>query len=239
MTQGDDAPDPARQRTGSPPQDSPELCESCGSLGWLIHHNDTHGLRVERCDCCRQYASDGHAAEAASPSLNWLMAHLREGIVAERRNRTRNANVLAGLRCPACGAEGPFDIRGQATFLGVTDEGTDAYQDMDWSAEGTIVCSECQTSGTREDFEHHRTASFHRTRFEDSPSYRVIFFDENECSQLAGEHWGACPMNLVRAAECARRAVEGRSYLDQPVFDAELYLFVGRVRLSGEADADS
>jgi hypothetical protein len=40
-------------------------CEDCRGVGFLLMQNDTHGLRIERCDTCRKYRSDDAAVTAA------------------------------------------------------------------------------------------------------------------------------------------------------------------------------
>ena len=40
-------------------------CEDCRGVGFLLMQNDTHGLRIERCDACRKYRSDAAAVTAA------------------------------------------------------------------------------------------------------------------------------------------------------------------------------
>jgi len=44
--------------------DQPEPCEACGDKGWLLADNSDHGLRIERCDACQQFANDQIAVEA-------------------------------------------------------------------------------------------------------------------------------------------------------------------------------
>lgn len=63
-----------------------------------------------------------------------------------------NDNCLAGMRCPACGSEGPFYIECIAVFL-VFDSGTDDhYSGVDWSNDSHCDCDECSHHGTVEDF---------------------------------------------------------------------------------------
>ena len=40
-------------------------CRDCRDVGFLLMQNNTHGLRIERCDACRRYASDEAAVKAA------------------------------------------------------------------------------------------------------------------------------------------------------------------------------
>jgi len=63
-----------------------------------------------------------------------------------------NDNVLAGIKCPACGSEGPFTIVGTATFLHVTDDGCDDFEGMEWDEESSITCNECSYYGIVEQF---------------------------------------------------------------------------------------
>jgi hypothetical protein len=39
-------------------------CESCSGHGLILAMNDTHGLRIERCDDCFGFATDDAAVEA-------------------------------------------------------------------------------------------------------------------------------------------------------------------------------
>jgi hypothetical protein len=63
-----------------------------------------------------------------------------------------NENCLAGMRCPECKSDGPFQIAGTATFL-VFDDGTDDYFDPEWDAESACQCRECKHIGTVKDFQ--------------------------------------------------------------------------------------
>jgi hypothetical protein len=53
-----------------------------------------------------------------------------------------NENRLAGMRCPACGSDGPFYIECLAVFL-VSDSGTDDCSGVDWSEDSHCDCHAC------------------------------------------------------------------------------------------------
>ena len=66
-----------------------------------------------------------------------------------------NNNVLEGLRCPACGSEGPFGIT--CTTVGLfADDGCDEYGDMEWDPTSGMSCQsyiiDCDFTGTVADF---------------------------------------------------------------------------------------
>ena len=63
-----------------------------------------------------------------------------------------NENVLAGLRCPFCGAKEPFEIEGTATFEGVTDDGCGQFRNMMWNEQSPIECRSCGSSAEVADF---------------------------------------------------------------------------------------
>jgi hypothetical protein len=42
------------------------ICQSCFGRGWILANNDTHGLRIERCDSCRLYPSDEAAVQVVA-----------------------------------------------------------------------------------------------------------------------------------------------------------------------------
>jgi hypothetical protein len=44
--------------------DDPLPCEACGGKGWLLADDAEHGLHIERCDACQQFANDQIASEA-------------------------------------------------------------------------------------------------------------------------------------------------------------------------------
>lgn len=64
-----------------------------------------------------------------------------------------NTNCLAGMKCPKCGSEGPFDISVQA-FARVHDDGVDEVWDFEWQNESPCDCRECKFEGKVEDFLH-------------------------------------------------------------------------------------
>jgi hypothetical protein len=70
------------------------LCEDCRGVGFLLMQNDTHGLRIERCDACRKYRSDEAAVTAA----------FRAGVGAMRPGWRRVSNERVRHRWDlACG----------------------------------------------------------------------------------------------------------------------------------------
>ena len=50
--------------------DRAEPCEARGGKVWLLADNDTHGLRIERCDACQIFESDLAASEAIETSAS-------------------------------------------------------------------------------------------------------------------------------------------------------------------------
>ena len=58
-----------------------------------------------------------------------------------------NTNCLAGIACPNCDSEGPFDIEGKATFR-VTDDGTDEHEGVEWDNSSHIECCGCGHRGS-------------------------------------------------------------------------------------------
>ena len=58
-------------------------CESCHGKGWLLANNDTHGLRIERCDVCQLFDSDGTAAAiVASHAVAWESQQAKNDVSA-------------------------------------------------------------------------------------------------------------------------------------------------------------
>jgi len=68
-----------------------------------------------------------------------------------------NDNCLEGKRCPSCKSEGPFSIRGHATFV-VTDDGTDMFSDVEWYDDDPCRCIVCSLSGKVSDFDIEATS---------------------------------------------------------------------------------
>jgi len=62
-----------------------------------------------------------------------------------------NNNCLEGMRCPKCKSHQPFRIAVTATSL-VFDDGTDAFDDVDWDDESWCMCAECKYQGHVKDF---------------------------------------------------------------------------------------
>jgi hypothetical protein len=64
-----------------------------------------------------------------------------------------NTNCLEGMRCPnsECRSDGPFTIRGEATF-DVTDDGTGDYESVEWFDDSPCTCKKCMLCAKVEDF---------------------------------------------------------------------------------------
>jgi hypothetical protein len=64
-----------------------------------------------------------------------------------------NKNVLAGLRCPRCGASEPFDIAGRAIFT-VYDDGSDTFHSLEWDDDCICSCiqSRCRHEAPLREF---------------------------------------------------------------------------------------
>lgn len=63
-----------------------------------------------------------------------------------------NSNCLAGMKCPKCGSEGPFNIVMSSEFM-LYDDGTAGYGDTEWGPESRCRCPGCQFEGTVRDFQ--------------------------------------------------------------------------------------
>jgi len=59
-----------------------------------------------------------------------------------------NENVLAGIKCPNCKSEGPFNIVATAWFKDVTDDGVTDFEDVEWDHTNNIRCNHCGRTGT-------------------------------------------------------------------------------------------
>lgn len=59
---------------------------------------------------------------------------------------TPNTNCLEGVRCPRCGQNAKFSIMATAAFE-VTDDGTDAYESVEWFDDNNCRCWDCNFSG--------------------------------------------------------------------------------------------
>lgn len=86
-----------------------------------------------------------------------------------------NDNVLAGIRCPNCNSEESFTIVGTATFLHVTDDGCDEFEEMSWDAESDITCNECSHNGIIEEF-----SSYEDDDDDEVPQGEVVEMDTAE-----------------------------------------------------------
>lgn len=70
----------------------------------------------------------------------------------EKEEIMPNENCLAGMKCPKCHSEEPFDIRATTVFR-VYDEGTDSeYGDVEWEPDSETICIECGNRGTISEF---------------------------------------------------------------------------------------
>ena len=65
------------------PIDMPTPCSVCGTRGWLLVRNDTHGLRIERCDECA-IITDSQAWDIAGSFLVDLLMRFDEGTNLEK-----------------------------------------------------------------------------------------------------------------------------------------------------------
>lgn len=54
-----------------------------------------------------------------------------------------NGNCLAGLACPQCQSDGPFDIVAVTTAT-MYDDGCDATTGMEWDDTSACVCVSCR-----------------------------------------------------------------------------------------------
>ena len=55
------------------------ICEACNNRQWILACNDTHGVRIERCDSCAVHISDDEAGEMALPLLTECLMRFDEG----------------------------------------------------------------------------------------------------------------------------------------------------------------
>ena len=66
-----------------------------------------------------------------------------------------NENCLAGMKCPSCGSEGPFEIE-VVTMVTMHDDGSDDYHHkgraLDWGPHSACECGECGYSGQAHNF---------------------------------------------------------------------------------------
>lgn len=62
------------------------------------------------------------------------------------KESTPNTNCLKGVRCPRCGQNAKFSIIAIASFE-VTDDGTDAYESVEWDDYAHCRCWDCNYSG--------------------------------------------------------------------------------------------
>ena len=58
-------------------------CSVCGTRGWILVRNDTHGLRIERCDECA-IMTDSQAWDIAESFLVDLLMRFDEGTNLEK-----------------------------------------------------------------------------------------------------------------------------------------------------------
>ena len=63
-------------------------CKACRGVGFRLMDNDTHGLRIERCDACRRFKSDDSAVKAAfGAALGSRMKRRRHVVAKDVRQR--------------------------------------------------------------------------------------------------------------------------------------------------------
>lgn len=72
---------------------------------------------------------------------------LRVGLVGLGvEERMKNTNWLAGIRCPECGARGPFWIQARV-HAEVYDARIAQYKDPEWDDDSYISCESCGHAG--------------------------------------------------------------------------------------------
>jgi len=62
-----------------------------------------------------------------------------------------NTNCLENIVCPQCSHTDSFTIHVR-TRAHVTDNGAEAYGDMEWDERSFIMCEHCETGGTVDEF---------------------------------------------------------------------------------------
>ena len=62
-----------------------------------------------------------------------------------------NSNCLAGMYCPRCGSDGPFNISVRA-FAKVYDDGVEDVWGVDWENDAPCDCYYCWHAGLVTDF---------------------------------------------------------------------------------------
>lgn len=67
-----------------------------------------------------------------------------------------NHNCLAGIRCPECGSEGPFEMVVAASAT-MSDEGSEDVRDISWEPESPIACVGCGNRGRVAEFSGKQT----------------------------------------------------------------------------------
>jgi len=71
-----------------------------------------------------------------------------------------NENCLAGMKCPECESEGPFDIE-VVTMVTMHDDGSEDCKvgdGMDWGPKSACACQRCSYSGEADDFREEEVA---------------------------------------------------------------------------------
>ena len=58
-------------------------CDACRGLGFRLMQNDTHGLRIERCDVCCRFKSNDAAVKAAFKAALGSRPKRRRHVVAK------------------------------------------------------------------------------------------------------------------------------------------------------------
>lgn len=62
-----------------------------------------------------------------------------------------NDNCLEGLACPKCGNDSELIIEAK-TLAAVTDDGAEAFGDMEWDESSFAQCPECKHHGCLREF---------------------------------------------------------------------------------------
>jgi hypothetical protein len=63
-----------------------------------------------------------------------------------------NNNILMGIKCPACGSEGPFFIEVKTQVLMSDDGSDDSDGDHHWDGDSYMRCFDCDREGQAKEF---------------------------------------------------------------------------------------